>query len=85
MMGGHVAITVGYIAAIIGGAILFMNTPPDVGGTHVLMIPRSSGDADGLERKAIASRRTRNRIGFALISLGSASQLAGYWVDKVPN
>jgi hypothetical protein len=40
---GPYLVTLGYFLAIIGGVILFVHTPPDVGGTHALMIPITTG------------------------------------------
>ncbi len=84
---GAVFVTVGYVLAILGGGILFFNTPPDVGGTHALMLPTTNSDIelkDGTEteRRSIRSRRHWNRFGFFLLSFGGLLQLAGYWVDR---
>ena len=82
MMGAWL-VTAGYATAIIGGAVLFVNTPPDVGGTYALMIPRSKGDRVGAEGDAIASRRSWNRLGFILLSMAALLQLGGYWADRL--
>jgi hypothetical protein len=76
-------VTVGYVFTILAGFILFKHTPPDVGGTHALMIPVSKGDRTDAEREAILARRTWNQIGFVLLSVGAIGQLAGYWADRV--
>jgi hypothetical protein len=39
---GPLLATAGSLLTIVGGIILFFNTPPDVGGTYALMIPRSN-------------------------------------------
>ncbi len=80
-MVGAVLITVGYMSAIVGGAILFRNAPPDVGGEFALMIPRSSGPEQ--EETNIRSRQWWNRCGFALVTIGAVFQLSGYWCDKL--
>lgn len=51
---GAVLVSLGYALAVIGGALLFFNTPPDVGGTYALMIPRVSEDEfQGTERDSL--------------------------------
>jgi hypothetical protein len=80
---GAMLVTTGYVFAIIGGIILFRNTPPDVGGTYSLMIPRVSDEDFGREGPAIESRAFWNRIGFALLTVGGILQLGGYWSDKL--
>lgn len=82
-MGGAILITFGYASAIVGGGILFKNTPPDVGGEFALMIPRSSGRPDQQEGENIRSRQFWNRIGFALVTFGAILQLSGYWWDRL--
>jgi hypothetical protein len=83
VMLGPWLITAGYLAAILGGAILFINTPPDVGGTHALMIPRGRAEDVFREPSHIQSRAFRNRIGFALLTLGGLLQIGGYWCDRL--
>ena len=75
-------ISIGYASAIIGGILLFVNTPPDVGGTHALVLPRSTGAEVQQEGSLISSRRFWNRIGFALMTVGGVLQITGYWFDK---
>jgi hypothetical protein len=81
-MVGPWLVSIGYGLAVIGGALLFLNTPPDVGGTHALMIPVVNKFDTGAESDAIRSRQTWNRIGFALLTIGALLQLGGYWADR---
>lgn len=80
---GAVLVSIGYVAAIFGGIVLFKNTPPDVGGTHALIIPVVDGFQIDEETADIASRQWWNRLGFVLLTVGSAMQLAGYWADRL--
>ena len=77
-------VTGGYTLAIVGGFILFLKTPPDVGGGQWLMIPAITSD-DGTEgeQTRIASRAWWNRLGFVLLTIGAVLQLAGYWCDRL--
>ena len=81
---GVLVSAVGYVLAISGGYVLFVNTPPDVEpGT----IPDMTGygatpdecfkNYEAAQAEASASRTKKSRWGFLLLTVGSTLQLVG--------
>ena len=88
---GTTVSVLGYVLAISGGCILFMNTAPDVpagqiptydGGDHPVEAFNAHTDR---QNAGVKSRRRANRLGFALLTGGSSFQLVGTLISGFSN
>lgn len=83
---GTLTSAIGYLLAISGGWILYRNAAPEVGAGRIPII-EGGNMAKFFEEQdqQIEGRRWGNKVGFALLTLGSCLQLVGTLMSGLSN